>query len=334
MHQASSSGRAPGWPISFEDVLAARRRIEEHIRPTPLRRYEALDAWIGEGISVWIKHENHNPTNSFKARNGLSAVSAIPAEDRARGVVAASRGNYGLGLAWAGSLLSVPVAVCVPLRNNPEKNEAIRGLGAELIEEGRDYDDSVEVAGRLARERGMRIVHSTNEPAVIAGAATLTLEILEELPDADALVVSVGGGSQAVGAMTVAREMKPGLAVFGVQAERAPAAYESWRSGRWIATESADTFADGLATRNAYELTLPALREGLAGFVTVSEAEIAEALRQILRTTHNLAEGAGAAAVAGLAKLRETLRGRKVAAVLSGGNIDSPTLLRVLSGGI
>src|SRR5439155_1138398 len=173
----------------------------------------------------------------------------------------------------------------------------------------------------LVRERGLVMAHSTNEPLVIAGAATLTLEILEESPGLQALVIAVGGGSQAVGALTVARELRPDLKVYGVQAERASAIHDSWHAGHAIARDSADTFADGLATRNVYDLTFPALREGLAGFVTVTEGEIAEALRLLLRTTHNLAEGAGAAGLAGLLKLRDTLAGAAVVVVDRSGSV-------------
>jgi len=322
----------PGpWPIALEDVLAARRRIEPYLRPTALRRYAALDQAAGGGISVWVKHENHNPTNSFKVRNALSTMTAMPAEERARGVVAATRGNHGLGVAYAGALLGIPVTICVPVGNNPEKNEGMRGLGAELVERGKDYDESLEAALRLMRERELTMVHSTNDPDVIAGAATATWEILEERPDIEAMVVSVGGGSQAVGAMTVARAVKPGLPVYAVQAERARATHDSWKAGRPVAGSSADTFADGLATRNAYDMTFPALRDGLAGFVLVTEGEMAEAVRLLLRTTHNLAEGAGAAGLAGLMRLREELAGRRVGIVLSGGNIDRETLRRVVS---
>ncbi len=320
------------WPIRFEDILAARERLRPHLKPTALRAYAPLDAAVGAGIRVLVKHENHNPTNSFKARNGLSVMTALLAEERARGVVAATRGNHGQGLAWSGSLLGVRVTICVPVGNSPEKNGAMRGLGATLIEEGRDYDEAVGVAERLVRERGMRLAHSTNDPLVIVGAGTLTLEILEERPDVDALVLGVGGGSQAVGALTVARARSPALRVYGVQAERASAIHDSWHAGRPIGKPSADTFADGLATRNAYEMTFGPLREGLAGFVTVSESEIAAALRLLLRTTHNLAEGAGAAGLAGLIKLRDALAGKTVGIVISGGNIDEGTLRRVLSG--
>jgi threonine dehydratase len=321
---------ADGAPISFEDVVRAGIRIRPYMPPTPLRRYAPLDAAVGNGIAVWVKHENHNPTNSFKARNALSMMAAMPDEEKRRGVVAATRGNHGLGVAWAGSLLGVAATICVPLGNNPEKNEGMRGLGAELVEEGRDYDESLEVAKGLAFERGLTMVHSTNDRDVIAGAACVTLEILEERPTLDALVVSVGGGSQAVGALTVARAMKPGLPVYAVGAERAPAAHDSWHAGRPVPGSSADTFADGLATRNVYEMTFPALRAGLAGFVLASEDEMAEAVRLLLRATHNLAEGAGAAGLAGLMKLKEKLAGRNVGIILSGGNIDRETLTRVL----
>lgn len=318
------------WPISWADVLAARDRIRPYLSPTPLRRYAPLDAAVGEGVEVWVKHENHNPTNSFKARNALSALVALPPEGRARGVIAASRGNHGLGIAWAGTLLGIPATICVPLGNNPEKNEGIRGFGASLIEEGRDYDESVVVAAGIVRERGVTLVHSTNDRTVIAGAATIALEVLEEKPDLDAMVVSVGGGSQAVGALTAARQLRPDLRIFAVQAEKASAAYDSWHAGHPVSVASADTFADGLATRSVYAMTFETLRVGLAGFVTVSESEIAEALRLLLRTTHNLAEGAGATGLAGLRKLAPLLSGKKVAIILSGGNIDEATLRRIL----
>jgi threonine dehydratase len=320
-----------GWPISFEDVLRARERIRPHLEPTPLRPYAALDESVGASIRVLVKHENFQPTGAFKVRNALSALTALDPAQRARGVVAATRGNHGLGLAYAGRLLGAPVTVCVPRGNNPEKNEAMRGFGAELVEEGRDYDEAVSVAERLAGERGLRLVHSTNDRDVLAGAATLALEIVEQAPALDAMVISVGGGSQAVGALSVARRLMPTLRVYAVQAERAAASHDSWHARKPVEVPSADTFADGLATRKAYEMTLPALIEGLAGFVTVSESEMAEALRVLLRTTHSLVEGAGAAGLAGLLKLRETLAGKTVGIVLSGANIDRETLARVLT---
>lgn len=319
------------WPVAFRDVLEARRRIRSYLPPTPLRHYATLDEAAGDGIRVWVKHENHNPTNSFKARNAMSVLTALPQEARKRGVVGATRGNHGQGLAWAGGLLGAPVVVCVPVGNNPEKNEAMRGFGAELVEEGRDYDESVEVALRIERERGMTMVHSTDDPLVIAGAATLTLEILEEQPAIEDMVVAIGGGSQAVGALTVIRAIAPHVRVYGVQAERASAIHDSWHAGRVVTHDSADTFADGLATRQPYALTFPALREGLSGFITVTEAEIAQAVRILLKTTHNLAEGAGAAGFAGVRGLAREVAGKELAVILSGGNMDAATLQKVMT---
>jgi threonine dehydratase len=319
------------WPVTLDDVRAARARLREYLAPTPLRHYAPLDAAVGHGIRVWVKHENHNPTGAFKVRNAVAVLTTLPEEARARGVVAATRGNHGLGLAWAGQRLGVAVTVCVPVGNNPEKNEAMSGLGATLIEEGHDYDEAVVVADRLVRERGLTLVHSTNHPQILAGAGTLTLEILEERPQLDALVFAVGGGSQAVGGMAVARGLDPRLRVYAVQAERAGAIHDSWHAGEPRPRSSADTFADGLATRNVYPFTFPALQEGLAGFVTVTEEELAEAVRTLLRTTHNLAEGAGAAGLAALGQLGEELAGREVAIVISGGNLDEATLRRIVN---
>jgi len=328
----AGAGADDVWPITLEDAERAHGRLEPYLVPTPLRHYPELDAAVGGGVRVFVKHENHQPPNAFKARNALSALTALEPEQRARGVCAATRGNHGLGLAYAGRLLDAPVVVCVPRGNNPEKNAGMRALGAEVVEEGADYDASVEAAHRIARERGLTIVHSTNDRGVLAGAATLWLEVLEQSPDVDAAVVAVGGGSQAVGALVAFRALRPGAEVFAVQAAGAPAGYESWRAGRMMTTASADTFADGLATRSAYALTFPALRAGLADFVTVTDAEIAEAMRTLLRTTHNLVEGAGAVGLAGLGRLRDRLAGRTVAIVLSGGNVDRETLRRVVAG--
>jgi len=319
------------WPISFDDVLRARQRIRPHLEPTPLREYPSLNDAVGSGIKVFVKHENLNPTGAFKVRNGLSAIGGLTLDERKRGVVAASTGNHGQGVAYAGRLVGVPVSICVPVGNNPEKNDAMRALGAELVEEGKDYDEAVAVADRLVKERGLRLVHSTNDKDVLAGAATLTLEILEQAPTLDAMVIAVGGGSQVVGAMTVARKLMPALKVYAVQAEGAAASHDSWLAKQPVEVAAVNTFAEGLATRRSYELTLPAMIEGLAGFVKVSDAELAEAMRTLVRTTHTLVEGAGAAGLAGLMKLRDSLAGKSVAIILSGANIDTPTLRRVLN---
>jgi threonine dehydratase len=319
------------WPITLDDVLAAQARIRPYLPPTPFRNYPTLDAAVGRGIRVLVKHENHQPTGAFKVRNCLSLMTALTPEQRSQGFVAATRGNHGLGLAYAGSILGAPVTIIVPVGNNAEKNAAMRALGARLIEEGRDYDDAVAVAAELVEREGLRLAHSTNDVHVIAGAGTMTVEMLDQDPAPDALMLSVGGGSQAVGALVVASVMRPMLRVYGVQAAGADAAYRSWHAGRPIALASATTFADGLATRNVYEMTFPALRAGLAGFARVTDAELATALRLLMRTTHNMIEGAGAAGLAALLTMRDELAGQRVGIVLTGGNIDEVTLRRVVN---
>jgi threonine dehydratase len=321
------------WPIAFADVVAARAVLAPYLPPTPLRSYALLDEAVGHGVRVLVKHENHQPTNSFKARNGLMALSRLSAEERARGVVTATKGNHGQGIAWAGGLLGVRSTICVPLGNNPEKNAAMRALGGELIEQGATYDDAVEVAAKLVSERGMTFIHSTNDPGVLAGAATVAHEVMEQDPAIDVFVLSAGGGSQAVGALTVARAVKPGVEVFAAQAAQAPTLHDSWHAGELRPGLVGPTLADGLATGNIYAATFGPLCSGLTDFVTVSEAEIAAAIRLLLATTHNLAEGGGAVGLAALRRLAPRLAGKRVVIYLSGGNIDRESLRRVLVDG-
>lgn len=312
-------------------MRAARERIAPYVAPTAFREYPRLSEIAGAGMRVFVKHENHQPTNSFKIRNGLSFMTALDPEQRRRGVVAASTGNHGQGIAFGARLLGSTATICVPASNNPDKNAAMRALGATVVEEGRDYDEAVGVMQRIARDEGRVVAHSTNDPRIIAGAGTMTLEIVDQQPDLDALVIAIGGGSQAVGALTVARTLAPKLEVLGVQAAGAPAIHDSWHAGKRLTTERADTFAEGVATRTTYDLTFDALAAGLTDFVTVTDAEIAESLRTIVSITKNVVEGAGAMGFASLPKLRERLAGRKVGIVFCGGNIDSAVLRRVLN---
>jgi threonine dehydratase len=322
----------PG-PIAFADVLAARERLKPYLSPTPLREYPLLNDLVGSGVRVWVKHENHHPTQSFKIRNGLSVVTSLSPEERKRGAIGASTGNHGMGVAYAGQLLGVPVAICVPENNNAEKNAAIRALGAELIEVGKTYDESAIACDRIRGERNMTLVHSTNHPQVIAGAGTMTLEIIEQQPDLDAIVIALGGGSQSVGAMTVLRERAPHIKTYAVGASGAPAQYESWKQGKLLTGQPVNTMAEGIATGAAYDLTFEALRAGLNGFVTVSDDEIYASIRDLIRITHNVPEGAGAAGLAGLRKLAPELAGKRVAIVMCGGNLSMTSLRRALQAG-
>jgi threonine dehydratase len=317
-------------PISIDDVRAARERIAHYMPPSPLRSYPLLDAWVGHGIRVFVKHENFNPTGSFKVRNGLSFMTALSPDDRSREVIAATRGNHGLGIAFAGQAFGVRTTICVPLGNNPDKNAGMRALGAVVHEEGRDYDESLAVALEMQRANNAVIAHSTNDRNVMAGAATMSLEVLEQEPSLQSMVMSVGGGSQAVGAITISRALNPSIRVYGVQASGASAAWESWHARERRSTPNASTFADGLATRTTYDMAFPTLLDGLADFVTVSDAELAESMRQLMSTTHTMVEGAGAAGLAGLKVLAPRLEGQRVGIVISGGNVDEATLARVL----
>lgn len=314
---------------SLEGILQARQTVYRFLRPTPLVQYPLLSSALG--CRVWVKHENVNPTGAFKIRGGLNLVAHLSEGERAAGLITATRGNHGQSVALAGHLFGVRTAIVVPEGNNPEKNEAMKGYGAELIIHGRDFDDSREHAEEIQRATGMRYVHSGNEPFLIHGVGTYALEIFEDLPDADAVLVPVGGGSGICGVLTVANQVRPGIRVIGVQAEQAPAVYRSWQSGAIVQTASAETVADGLATRAPFSQTLAFMRLHLREMVTVSETEIRTAVIQYLRLTHHLAEPAAAAVLAAAVKLRETLQGLKVVLVMSGGNIDSRLLAELLA---
>jgi threonine dehydratase len=313
---------------SFTDDLEARRRIAPHLRPTPLYRYPALDELIG--AEVHVKHENHQPIGAFKVRGGVNLVSQLSAEERERGVITASTGNHGQSIAYAARLFGVGATICVPEGANPVKVASMRGFGAELVVHGRDFDDAREHCEQLAEEHGYRYVHSGNEPLLIAGVGTGTLEILEEQPAIDAIVVPIGGGSGAAGACIVAATVRPDVRVIGVQSEAAPAAYRSWRERRLVEDEMG-TFAEGLATRTAFELPQRVLWQHLQEFVLVADEEIRAAQALMIETTRNLVEGAGASPLAAALRLREELAGKRVALVLSGGNASREQLQAVFA---
>jgi len=313
---------------TLADVLEARRRIAPHLRPTSLYSYAGLDELVG--TDVYVKHENHQPVGAFKVRGGVNLVSQLDAKERERGVIAASTGNHGQSIAYAARLFGVQATICVPEAANPVKVASMRGLGAEVVFHGHDFDDAREHCERLASERGLRYVHSGNEPLLIAGVATETLEILEEQPGLDVIVIPIGGGSGAAGACIVAKAVKPTTRVIGVQSEAAPAAYRSWRERQQV-EDRMETFAEGLATRTAFELPQRILRRSLDDFLLVSDDEIRAAQALMIETTRNLVEAAGAAPLAAALTIREQLAGQRVALVASGGNVSRDQLLAVLT---
>src|SRR5919109_1527018 len=228
------------------DVLAARQRIALYLQPTPLYRYPVLDAMTGARVRV--KHENHQPVGAFKVRGGVNLVSQLTADERRRGVIAASTGNHGQSVAYAADLFGVRAVICMPGQANPVKVESMRALGAEVVFYGRDFDEAREHCEKLATEHRYRYIHSGNEPSLIAGVATYTMEILRARPDTEVIVVPVGGGSGAAGACVVAKAVRSSVEVIGVQSEAAPAAYRSWRAGTLV-EDTTSTFAEGLASR-------------------------------------------------------------------------------------
>jgi threonine dehydratase len=315
------------WLIpTFADVLAARGRIAPYLRPTALHTYPALDELVG--TEVWVKHENHQPVGAFKVRGGVNLVSHLSEDERRRGLITASTGNHGQSIAYAARLFGVRAIICVPERANPVKMDSMLALGAEIVVHGADFDEAREHSERLAAEHGFRYVHSGNEPLLIAGVGTETLEVLEERPEVDVVVVPIGGGSGAAGACIVAKAIRPQIEVIGVQSDAAPAAFRSWET-RSLVEDRMGTFAEGLATRVPFELPQQILWELLDDFVLVSEEEIRRATVLMLERTRNLIEPAGAAPLAAALRLRDRLAGKQIALIASGGNV-SPAQLRAL----
>jgi len=313
--------------VTFDDVLAAREFLASHLRPTPLIRREAVCAALG--IEVLLKDESALPTAAFKVRGGLNLLGRDPTAKA--GVIAASTGNHGQSLAYAGKTFGIPVTIVAPLGANPLKLAAMRGFGATIVEHGVDYDEAREECERRAAAAGVRYIHSGNEPYLIAGVATAALEVLEERQDVEVLIVPVGGGSGAAGACIVAKSMKPTARVIGVQAEGAPAAYLSWRDRRPHEGGPIRTFAEGLATRSSFDLPQRILIDLLDDFVLVTDEELYRAMRLLLVSGHQVAEGAGAAATAAAWKLRDQLRVKTVALWISGANATAESIQRALA---
>lgn len=315
------------WP-TLRDVLEARKIISPYLSATPVRNYPQLDQLLE--AKVFVKHENHLPTGAFKVRGGINLVFHLTAEQRERGVFTASTGNHAQSIAYACALSGVAATIVMPHGANPVKVKAVRGFGAEIVFHGKIFDESRLYAQELARERQGRFIHPANEPHLIAGVATYALEMFEEVPDLDIVIVPVGGGSGAAGCCLVRDAVSPSTEVIAVQAEKAQAAYQSWKTGE-IQSAPVETLAEGLATQVGYEMTQEILRQGLSDFVLVSEEEMAQAILIYLELVRNLAEEAGASPLAAALKVRERLRGKKIGLVLSGGNISLDRLKTILS---
>jgi threonine dehydratase len=313
---------------TFQDVLLAQRQIRPHLAQTPLYRYPAIDELVG--TAVYIKHENYQPVGAFKVRGGINLVSQLSPAERMRGVIAASTGNHGQSVAYAARLFGVTARIVVPEGANPGKVAAMRGMGAEVIFHGPTFDEARGHCEALAQEYGYRYIHSGNEPLLIAGVATEVVEMLEDQPELDAIIVPIGGGSGAAGACLAGHALKPGLRVIGVQSEASPSAFRSWQQ-RALVDAPNRTFAEGLATGSPFSLPQQMLWESLDDFWLLNENEIRQGMVWMIERAHTLAEAAGAAPLAAAYKMREALAGKQVGLVCSGGNTSLAHLREALA---
>ncbi|MGD2153446.1 MAG: threonine/serine dehydratase [Gemmatimonadales bacterium] len=304
------------YPISISEVLRSRPVVGALAKPTQLIRYEGLSQVIG--ADVHVKHENHNPTGTFKIRGGINLMSHLRRKG-VKGVITFSTGNHGLSIATAARWFGLDAVIVVPENSNPTKIRAIRECGAELVEAGSTFEEAARAVDELCHERGLYYAHPADEPLLINGVGTGFVEIVEELPDVDVTIVPLGAGSEAAAAVTVIRALRPKARIVAVQAEYSPAAYRSWREGR-ICHAANMTSAGGFATGKAYEVPFEIYRDGLDDFVLLTEDEIYDGIGAAFHYTHNLAEGAGAATIAAAYKLREQLAGKIVVLQMSGCN--------------
>lgn len=316
--------------FSLDALHAAAELIRPVVPPTPQYTWPLLAARTG--AEVWVKHENHTPVGAFKVRGGLVLVDALLRQDGARpaGLVSATRGNHGQSLALAGARFGLPVTIVVPQGNSREKNAAMRALGAELIEAGADFDAAKAEARALSEARGLYMVPPF-APDLVRGVATYALELFTAAPDLHTVYVPVGCGSGLCGLIQARDLLGLSTCIVGVTAAGAPGFARSFAAGHPVAGAPAQTLADGMAVREAVPEALEMALAGAERVVEVTDAEIMEAMRALYTDTHNIAEGAGAAALAALMQERDAMRGRKVGVVLSGGNVDREVYAGVLA---
>jgi threonine dehydratase len=311
------------------DIIRARKLINTYLQPTPMFRSPGFSDLLG--VDLFIKHENFQPIRSFKIRGGLYSVSLLDETQKSRGVVTASTGNHGQGIAYAASAMGVTAQVVVPHGTPKVKSEAIRHRGAELIIHGHTIADGFEKAKEISEVTGMVYIEDGEDFGLMAGAGTVGLEMIEALPEMDILVLPVGGGNLIAGAGVAVKHMNPSIRLIGVQAENAPAVYHSWQKGTLIATETCDTFAGGLATTYPGELAFDVLKDKVDEMCLVTEAEMQQAIPVILEQTGFIAEGAAAAGFALCMKQADQWRGLRVGVLFSGGNLEMERIKSVMS---
>lgn len=313
---------------TLHDILRAQKTIRPYLAPTPLYHYPMLDKLLH--AEVYVKHENYQPIGAFKVRGGVNLMAHLPADVRSRGVVTASTGNHGQSVAFAAQQFGVRAVIVVPEGANPVKVEAMRSYGADVMFHGADFEACKRHCLTLQQEAGLYYINSGDEPLLIAGVGTHTLEILEAQPDMEVIIVPLGGGSGAAGTCIAAKAINPQIRVIAVQASGAPAGYLTWQA-RARQTAAIHTFAGGLATGEPFMLPQRIIWDLLDDFILVDDDEMRVAVRHFLEKAKTLAEPAGAAPLAAALKIREQVEGKKVALILSGGNISPAELSQCLA---
>lgn len=316
--------------FSLAELEEAAALVHAHMPATPAHRWPLLSARVG--ADVWVKHENHTPIGAFKVRGGIVYMDALKRSGATvAGVITATRGNHGQSIARAATMAGIRSVILVPHGNSVEKNAAMRAFGAELIEHGQDFDEAKQEAARLAAAEGLHMVPSF-DPALVKGVATYGLELFRAAPDLDAVFVPIGMGSGICGLIAARDLLGLTTQIIGVVAQNAPAYALSFEAKHPVPTNTARTFADGMAVRGPHPAAVDIICRGAADVVRVSEDQIAEAVRLVYEATHNVAEGAGAAPLAALLAGRDRWAGLKVAVIVSGGNIDRPLYGDILAG--
>ncbi|WP_433296745.1 threonine ammonia-lyase [Actinoplanes sp. CA-030573] len=315
--------------LTLDDVRTAREVVSRYLPPTPMWSYPVLDA--AAGATLLIKHENTQPVGAFKVRGGLNLLASL-GDAAAGGTITYSTGNHAQSMAYASKVFGVPCTVVMPAATSPNKVAAVEGWSADVVLAGENFGDAEEHATKLAADTGAHLVSPGDTPELLAGVATLYLEILEAKPALDAIVVPIGSGSGAAAATIVARALAPDCAIIGVQSSSSRAAHDAWRSGE-PATRPNRTRVEGLATGRSFDVPQRYLRGALADFLLVTDDQIAEAQRVLATKAHTLAEGAGAAPLAAVLANPGTFAGKEIALVCTGGNASPAELVRLLGQG-
>ena len=310
-------------------TLMAQAVINRYIKKTSLTHYSELSRLIG--CEAFVKHENHNPTGSFKIRGALNFFHHMSTEELEGGILVATKGNHGLAMAWAGQWFQVPCTVVVPQDNNPEINRIIESYGAEVIVHGEDFYDAQSYCEELVDSAGYYYVKQGNEPEILNGLATMGLEIMEDLPAVDTIICPIGGGAGCASLIKTVRAFNPAIEIIGVEPHNAASFYHAWKKGEIVILDESQTIADGLAARSVFQLPYVILKDAITDVVLLTEDEILEGIRMALSATHNLAEAAGAVSLIASYKIKERLCGKKVVMIMSGGNLTMDNLKKALS---